>query len=133
MFIHQQESVFISQEQSKHNPWITSINKNDLSNNNEQGIHSSFCKADKTQLTFGKEKNIFSFGRNMKKFFSIFLINSSIIIKQNICVIKNNATSKNDFLIGCKELSYHIFAFHKYVNLNSISGTLQLGVLFSLS
>lgn len=68
VFIHQQESVFISQEQSKHNPWITGINKNDLSNNNEQGIHSSFCKADKTQLTFGKKAgDRFSSGNAMKE------------------------------------------------------------------
>lgn len=53
------KKVFISQEQLKHNPWITGINKNDLSNNNEQGIHSSFCKADKIQLTSGKEEYIF--------------------------------------------------------------------------
>lgn len=28
------------------------------------------------------------------------------------------------------QISYHIFVFQKYLNLNSISGTLQLGILF---
>lgn len=131
MFIHQQESVFIFQEQSKHNPRITGISKNDSSNNNEQGSHSPFCKADKTLLTFGREEYIFLRWCNERTTSESF--SSVFIAASDNYKIKHTLTSERatlDFFLGCKELSNHISVFQKYLNLNSTSGILQLSFFF---